>query len=454
MGISTAQFLTHIAESGIFSEEEMGRIMKNVPPDAMNEDCDMLAEHLVQKKQLTTFQAAVLRQEHPGGLVIREYVILDQLGRGGMATVFKARNSQKNQLAAVKVQLPESLDDPESVYRFEREVSASAKVNHPNIVRAYDTFNEEGIRYLVMEFVDGMTLAQAVRKRGPLPVVTALSYILQAAQGLEHAHDRYIVHRDVKPENLLVDSAGMVKILDLGLARFNYATSGFERTSSEDRLTQAGVVLGTIDYISPEQSNDPRMADNKSDIYSLGCTLYYLLAGKPPYPRETTVAVLMAHCNETTPNLRNLRDDVSPEVQGIYEKMVEKNPKDRYQNMGEVVAAVRGALEKLEDDADILQTMAVGRGGSGATNSLRKTAPRRRRGGAWGFAVGAGLALVVAVGCFTNQVPAAVGAAELMSRQLHTLVPTFTVAPLAALSATAGLLGGMLGMFLGSVFFR
>jgi formylglycine-generating enzyme required for sulfatase activity len=247
-----------------------------------------------------------------------------------------------DRLVAVKVLPAASMKSPDAVQRFYREVKAAARLNHPNIVQAHDASEHEGIHYLVMEYVDGDTLSAVVKQRGPLEVRQALDCILQAAKGLAYAHSEGVIHRDIKPGNLLLDKKGTIKILDMGLARMTLAVGSEEK--GDERLTQSGQVMGTCDYMAPEQAQDTRKADQRSDIYSLGCTLYRLLTGKAPYSGDSLVQILLAHQNAPIPSLRAARPDVPESVPAIFEKMMAKRPEDRYQSMGELMADVEDFL--------------------------------------------------------------------------------------------------------------
>jgi len=239
----------------------------------------------------------------------------------------------------VKVLPPTSMKDTDVVKRFHREVEAAAKLSHPNIVAAHDADDYKGIHFLVMEYVDGMDLARHVEQHGTLTVETALDCVLQAARGLEHAHGRGVVHRDIKPANLLMDKSGVVKVLDMGLARFCEPAGATSETdiAQVTALTQCGNIMGTVDFMSPEQAVDSRSVDAFSDIYSLGCTLYFLLVGKAVYGGETVMARIFAHRDALIPSLRHSRADVPPQVDAIFQKMVAKNKADRYPSMTEVI---------------------------------------------------------------------------------------------------------------------
>jgi len=244
---------------------------------------------------------------------------------------------------AIKVLAKGRATSPEAIARFHREMAVVGQLIHPNIVTAYDAGEQAGVHYLVMEYVEGQDLARIVKQRGPLPVGQALQCILQAARGLAYAHEKGIVHRDIKPGNLLLDHKGTVKILDLGLARLG-GPLGLGEDLEGERLTQSGQVMGTCDYMAPEQALDTHLADARSDIYSLGCTFYRLVVGRAPYKGDTLMQVLLAHREAAIPSLCSARPDVSPQVDAVFQKMVAKRPEDRYQSMAELAADLEALL--------------------------------------------------------------------------------------------------------------
>ena len=265
-------------------------------------------------------------------------MLLERIGHGGMGEVYKARDDRMGRVVAVKVLSHGTIISDETVARFRREVRAAAQLSHPNIVTAYDADEADGIHFLVMEYVDGTDLASMVKEHGPLPVAQAVDYVLQAAAALQYAHDKGIIHRDVKPGNLLVDRKNTVKVLDMGLARFDPQTAA--TASLADGLTVAGQIMGSLDYLAPEQAVDPNTADRRADVYSLGCTLFYLLTGKPIYHGETVLKAVVAHREQSIPRLGQLRKDVPEAVETVFRKMVAKQPRERPATMNDVIAAL------------------------------------------------------------------------------------------------------------------
>ena len=271
-------------------------------------------------------------------MVIGPYVVLDDLGRGGMGYVFKAQHRRMKRIVALKILPPASRRSPEAVQRFQREVETLAKLSHPNIVAAHDANEAHGTHFLVMEYVPGADLPSLLKARGPLPVAQVVDWIRQAAQGLQYAHGQGVIHRDIKPTNLLCDHQGTLKVLDLGLARLVDPIGAADR---DHGLTNSGQVVGTVDYMAPEQALDARQADARSDVYGLGCTLYYLLTGRAPYGGESLAQKIIAHREHPIPSLRGLRPDVPAELDGLFQRLVAKQAEDRPQTMGEVLAELQ-----------------------------------------------------------------------------------------------------------------
>jgi anti-sigma factor RsiW len=266
--------------------------------------------------------------EHP------RYRILRVLGRGGMGVVYEAEHRHMGRKVALKVVSQALVDRPEAVERFNREVHAAAKLIHPNIVTAFDAEQAGSLHLLVMEYVPGQSLAGVVEKRGPLPVVHACHFVRQAALGLQHAFEQGMVHRDLKPHNLMVTPKGQIKILDFGLARLAAEKKVGPGLTAED------AVMGTPEYLAPEQALDARQADVRADIYSLGCTLYCLLAGQPPFPDGTAMQKIMAHLEKQVRPLPEVRPDVPADLWAVVERMLAKDPAARYQKPVEVAQAL------------------------------------------------------------------------------------------------------------------
>jgi tRNA A-37 threonylcarbamoyl transferase component Bud32 len=290
------------------------------------------------------------------------YRILRELGRGGMGVVYQARQTVMDREVVIKVINKALLEQPGALERFQREVRAAAKLAHPNIVTAYDAEQAGDLHMLVMEFVPGQSLAEFLQSKGPLPVAQACSFIRQAALGLQHALERGMVHRDIKPQNLMLTPKGQVKTLDFGLAKL-----ASERGTSSG-LTAANAYMGTPDYSAPEQATDARSADIRADIYSLGCTLYCLLAGRPPFREETDVKTILAHLQKEPEPLPALRPEVPPELWAVLARMLAKDPAQRYQKPAEVAQALLPFAKAGPNPASA---------GPGLASPARKTAVAR-----------------------------------------------------------------------------
>ncbi|MFO0869727.1 MAG: serine/threonine-protein kinase [Pirellulales bacterium] len=334
-------------------------------------DVQELARQLTQRGVLTPYQLAELTLGRGASLRVGNYEILDRLGAGGMGTVFKARHRRMKRVVALKVLAANLSENQVFVQRFQREVETIASLGHPNIVMAYDADEAEVGHFLVMEFVHGEDLAAYVSSHGPLPVPLAVDCLLQAARGLAYAHTQEIVHRDVKPHNLLRDTQGVVKVTDLGLARLSH---GVEQPAEQTAVTMAGGVIGTVDYMSPEQAIDSTTIDHRADIYSLGCTLYYLLTGNPPYTGPTIMSILLKHRDAEIPQLSAVRNDVPPALDDLLRRLLAKQPEQRIQQMNEVVQA----LEALAETLGGLPSASVAASHSaGLPSSVRSPLPER-----------------------------------------------------------------------------
>ena len=336
MAVLLDQFVETLSQSSLMTGGEVQAFLDGLGADEKPKTGEELAKLLVRRGKLTKFQAQCIYQGKTKGLVFDEYTVLDKIGQGGMGIVLKAQHRRMKRLVAAKMLPAAALKNEEAVKRFYREVEAAARLTHPNIVTAYDAREHAGTHYLVMEYVEGKDLAVLVGERGPLPVGQAVNCVIQTAKGLEYAHKQGIIHRDIKPSNLLLDREGTVKILDMGLARI-FAGDGATGT---DRLTGSGQVMGTCDYMAPEQAEDTRGADHRADIYSLGCTLYRLLTGEKPYQGDTMIQILLAHRAAEIPSACGVRPDIPEAVDDVCRKMMAKTPEARYQSMTEVLAAL------------------------------------------------------------------------------------------------------------------
>jgi serine/threonine protein kinase len=337
MDISLNQFIENLADSSLMELEEIQKLREGISREERPTDGTSFARWLVKAEKLTAYQAERICRGQQNKLLLGNYVILEQIGSGGMGVVYKARHRRMKRDVAIKV-LSEKLTNSETrLRRFHREVEAAARLVHPNIVTAFDADKDERTFFLVMEFVNGQDMAAIVEDEGPLPVAVALDYIIQTARGLEYAHGEGIVHRDIKPHNLLVTSSGTVKVLDLGLVSLK---TDDEKKESSESLTANNQIIGTVDYMSPEQADDVHTVDLRADIYSLGCTLYRILIDEPPFAGKNAIQKLMAHRTHPIPSLRAKRSDIPELLDRAFRRMVAKRPEDRYQSMGEVIESM------------------------------------------------------------------------------------------------------------------
>lgn len=349
--LSLEQIVLQIRDIGLIPAERLDAFLKNAALTATPSDAQGLVQEFVRSGDLTEYQAAAILRGETRKLTRGDYVILERIGAGGMGEVLKARHRRLKRVVALKVLAPSAVESEAAIKRFLREVEAVARLNHPNIVTAFDAQLEEGVPYLVMEFVEGSDLSRLVKNHGPLPVERAVDYVLQAARGLEHAHAQGVIHRDIKPANLLLAigqadkqsaesfPAGVVKILDMGLARFHEAAA--RETAG---LTNTGSVMGTVDYMSPEQAIDTKSADQRSDIYSLGCTLWFLLTARPLYQGDTLMNRMLAHRDAPIPSLTAVRSDCPQPLESLFRRMVAKSVADRPQSMTEAVRELERVL--------------------------------------------------------------------------------------------------------------
>ena len=344
-----------LVEAGILSDRELTEFLDRLSEDERPNDAASMVGLLHERERLTDYQANVLRGEESGFLQLGEYTLLERIGGGGMGSVFKAVHRRMRRRVAIKLLRRDFRSNEDFIRRFEREVQVAARLLHPNIVTAHDAGEHDGLPYLVMEYVEGIDLSRHVRDNGPLSPGEAVRAIVQAARGLEYAHQQGVIHRDVKPGNLLIDDSGHVKVLDVGLSRLNESDASDSGGTEVTELTTTGVVMGTVDFMAPEQARNTRLADERSDIYSLGCTLYFLLTGRHCYDGETQIERLLAHREQPVPALTSPYGHLPDELQTAFERAVAKEPGDRFQNMGRFASELEAVRKKLPAEPDLVE---------------------------------------------------------------------------------------------------
>ena len=378
MNISTVDsFLDLVRRSGLVEKDQLNAVLADVQQQAggsLPAEADVVAKKLVEAGLLTHWQCDNILEGRHKGFFLGKYKLLDHLGTGGMSSVYLAEHVLMLKRRAIKVLPKHRVEDSSYLARFHREAQAAASLDHQNIVRAYDADNDGSIHYLVMEYIEGRDLQQMVKGDGPMDYLTAADFIRQAADGLAHAHKAGLIHRDVKPANLLVDQKKVVKVLDLGLARF----TGDEHASLTVAFDEN--VLGTADYLAPEQALDSHGVDGRADIYSLGCSLYFLLSGHPPFPDGTLPQRLMMHQKQPPPSIFKDRPDAPQDLIDICLKMMAKKPDQRYQSMAEVSKALADWLaskgKKPDSPSGSGSTLKLGQHGGGPAGGSDTRTPR------------------------------------------------------------------------------
>ncbi len=332
-----ADLLPIIRNSGVLAEKQFLDVRSKVVSGEYPGDARALAQRLVRDQVLTEYQTRRFLTGKSHGLLVGKYVILDRLGSGSMGRVYKAHHQLMGRVVALKIIAPEIVTNERVVSRFQREMRLVGRLDHPNVVRAYDADQANGILYIVMEYVTGRSLGQRL-KEGPLPAVEAVNYAAQAALGLDHAHQQGIVHRDIKPSNLLLNDDKVLKVLDLGLG---VLMDGDEHATF---ATADGVAVGTVDYMSPEQACG-REVDGRSDLFSLGCSLYHLITGRQAFPGDSPIERLGRRINNRPVPITDLRPDLPSSLVGVLDKLMANKPQDRYQNAGEAAEALQALVK-------------------------------------------------------------------------------------------------------------
>ena len=337
--VTPEAFQAHVASLRSLADESGSASSEN---QALLEDPIEICKSFETAGLLTRWQSEKILQGKYKGFFLGKHKLLGHIGSGGMSSVYLAEHIVMKHHRAVKVLPKSKLGKTSYLERFQREAKAIASLNHPNIVRAYDIDNEKDTHYIVMEYVEGVDLQVLVQKHGPLPYAIVADYIAQAAHGLQHAHDSGLIHRDVKPANLLINKDGVIKVLDLGLALFQDQSDASLTMEYNDK------VLGTADYLAPEQALNSHTVDNRADIYGLGCTMYFLLTGHPPFPDGSIASRIVKHQNVMPPDIRVDRPDCPGELDGICVKMMQKDPKFRYPDCKTVAEVLENWLKKYQ----------------------------------------------------------------------------------------------------------
>jgi len=336
MTVTIQRFMEMVTEVGLASDVELRTALERSAAEGTEHDVRALAGDLVRSARLTDYQARQLLDGQ--GIEIGQYVLLDKIADGGMGQVYKARHRTMGRLVALKVIHEKGLVFQDTIERFQREIRALAELQHPHVVTAFDAGERNGAPYLVMEFMEGVNLSQAVRG-GRFAVQKAIDCIRQAALGLKYIHDRGIIHRDIKPSNLLLDRNGLIKIVDLGLARLaDWRRRDPTETAAE--LTVEGQIMGTVDFMAPEQFSDTHNVDQRTDIYGLGCTLFHLLVGRPPFGGATRDERLVVQRERPAASLSDSRPDVPAALEEVFQKMVARRPEDRFASAQELIDAL------------------------------------------------------------------------------------------------------------------
>ena len=337
---STDEFVSLVRRSGLISDDQLDAFLAQscLPP----EDTLAMADALCTARLVTPWQRDKLLEGRYKGFFLGKYKILDQLGSGAMGTVFLAEHRVMRHRVAIKTLAKRLLGNDTYIRRFEQEARAAAAVNHPRVVRAFDFDSAGDVYFLVMEYVEGEDLYKIVLRDGVLPIPVAAQCVQQTAEGLTAAHEAGLIHRDIKPSNLLVDLQGNVRILDLGLARL------IDDESPSLTLVTDSKMIGTVDYLAPEQARNSHHIDHRADLYSLGCTFYFLLTGRPPFDDGPLTQRVIEHQTKLPVDIRQLRRDCPAELAFICHKLLAKSPNDRFQTAAEVAEAVGEWLSRYE----------------------------------------------------------------------------------------------------------
>ena len=373
------ELLERLRRSELLSDDLVSQSLVGL--DVESASADQIGKALVAAEHLTDFQLDSICRRPVDPLVLGDYVLLEQVGEGGMGTVYRAMHRRMKRIVAVKVLRSDLKHSDEISRRFMREVEVAAQLSHPNIVTAYDAGEQHGLSYLVCEYIDGQNLSDVVKENGPWRCGCCKCHFADRRWTSVRSR-KGVIHRDIKPSNLLLDDDGNAKLLDVGLARINSSSAAEE---SETDLTTTGLIMGTIDYMAPEQAQNTRLADERSDIYSVGCTLYYLLTGRAPFAYGTSMERLLAHREQAIPDLRDLNDCVPDSFQQLLTACLEKSPDQRIQTAAELKEALSKQCEAGLPDLTLPfcrtqfgtdQVAGRSRRGAGRRYTRRKSRPK------------------------------------------------------------------------------
>jgi serine/threonine-protein kinase len=346
--------LSVIRASGVLGERQLAEIKSKVIQGDYPLDSVALAERLVQDDILTSFQAKRFLSNRPQGLIVGRYIVLDRIGSGSMGRVYRAHHVMMDRVVALKIIAPEIASNERVVARFQREMKLVGRLDHPNVVRAFDADQINKVLYIVMEYVTGQSLGERLKKRGPIPIPEIIDFAAQAALGLAHAHEQGIVHRDVKPTNMLLTANRRIKILDLGLGVL------MEADSAATFATADGIAVGTVDYMSPEQACG-REVDGRSDLYGLGCSMYHLLTGRLPFPGHSPIERLGKRIGGRHTPITEYLSEVPSNFVRVLDKLLAHKPHERYATAAEASDALQALLRPRAKPSAPSQALASAR---------------------------------------------------------------------------------------------